>query len=418
MESEKTHSLKHVRLLLFICWFAYTAANIGRMNYSASMVAIIEQTGSSKNAAGLVASFFFFAYGIGQLVNGILCHKYNSRIIVLCALVMSAVMNAGVSLCPNVSPMKYLWLVNGIVQSVLWSSIVKLQAEYLEDKEINKSILIMSTTTATGTFAAYGFSALFVMLGSWRPTFWVASGILLAAAICWFFGLGKVQKNLPKISAKTEQTQITENKTSTPPSVKKPLVISLAFVFLFAMGNGFIKDGITTWVPNLLYETHNLKDYFSILLTLVLPLFSITGAYIFKSMRKKLPNDVLLCGMFYLAGGIISAFILLLYARSLAATVILFAVLQSSMAAINNIVVSSVPVRLRSLGNSGWYAGVINTFTYMGSTVSSFLLGMLAETKGWNSVMLLFVVCAAAIGIIASVFSVFWKKKIKPLIGD
>ncbi len=62
---ERNKSRGCVGLLLFLSWFVYTAANVGRMDYSASMVAVIEQTGSSKNAAGLVASFFFFAYGAG-----------------------------------------------------------------------------------------------------------------------------------------------------------------------------------------------------------------------------------------------------------------------------------------------------------------------------------------------------------------
>lgn len=93
-------------LLLFLCWLAYTAANVGRMNYSASLVAIIEKTGAAKNAAGLVASFFFFAYGIGQLVNGLLCYKYNSRIAIFGALVASSVINVALPFCPNADVMK------------------------------------------------------------------------------------------------------------------------------------------------------------------------------------------------------------------------------------------------------------------------------------------------------------------------
>lgn len=83
MEDKKTR--KCVGLLLFLSWLAYTAANVGRMNYSASMVAVIEETGAAKDSAGLVASFFFFAYGAGQLVNGLLCKRYHTRIAVFLA---------------------------------------------------------------------------------------------------------------------------------------------------------------------------------------------------------------------------------------------------------------------------------------------------------------------------------------------
>ncbi|MDE5896218.1 MAG: MFS transporter, partial [Clostridia bacterium] len=148
-----------IYLLLFLSWFTYTAGSVGRMDYSASMVAIIAETGASKDSAGMVASFFFFAYGAGQLVNGLLCHKYNTRYAIFAALILSCGMNFVIPFLNSVSVMKYLWLVNGLAQSVLWSSLVKLQAEYLNDKDIAKCILIMSTTTAAGTFIAYGISA-------------------------------------------------------------------------------------------------------------------------------------------------------------------------------------------------------------------------------------------------------------------
>lgn len=178
-----------VILLLFLSWIVYTAANVGRMDYSASMVAIIEQTGATKDAAGLVASFFFFAYGVGQLVNGFLCQKYNTRLIIFVSLLLAAVANIALPFCAKVETMKWLWLLNGIVQSVLWSSLVKLQSEYLSDKDIGKSILLMSTTTASGTFIAYGLSALFVAVTGWQLTFYIAGGILIIAAFGLFFGV-------------------------------------------------------------------------------------------------------------------------------------------------------------------------------------------------------------------------------------
>ena len=65
--------------IIFICWLAYTAAYIGRLNFNASIVAIISDLGVTKADAGLVSSCFFFAYGAGQLINGILSKKYNAK---------------------------------------------------------------------------------------------------------------------------------------------------------------------------------------------------------------------------------------------------------------------------------------------------------------------------------------------------
>lgn len=407
-------SRKCVFLLLFLSWLAYTAANVGRMDYSASMVAIIEQTGAAKDAAGLVASFFFFAYGAGQFVNGFLCHKYNSRLVIFGSLLLAATANIALPFCKSVEIMKWLWLVNGLVQSVLWSSLVKLQAEYLTDKDIGKSVLLMSTTTAAGTFIAYGISALSVALKSWQPMFYFAGGLLAVSAFAWFFGIRYVQKNLPEFEVKKAEMPKTENGQSS----KAPVWVALAFVFVFAIANGFIKDGVTIWVPNLLKETYSLETYFSIILTLILPLISISGAYVARLIHKKLPNDVLLCGIFYLASGAILGIIFWLYNRSLAVTIIAFAFVACFMAAINNVVASSVPFRLRTVGRSGMFAGLINTFCYVGSTLSSYLLGAMAEKSGWNSVVLLLLIISAVMGVAATVFAPFWHKKISPLINE
>lgn len=88
------------------------------------------------------------------------------------------------------------------MQSVFWSSLVKLQAEYLNEKDIGKSIIVMSTTTAAGTFIAYGLSALNVAFFSWRITFYIAAAVLVAARIAWLLGVGYVQKNMPKFEIK------------------------------------------------------------------------------------------------------------------------------------------------------------------------------------------------------------------------
>lgn len=401
-----------VRLLLFLCWLVYTAGNVGRMNYAASMVAIIEQTGSPKSAAGIVSSCFFFAYGAGQLVNGLLCHKYNSRLMVFGSLLLAAVANICLPLCRTVSVMKWLWLGNGMVQSVLWSSLVKLQAEYLNERDINKSVLIMSTTTAGGTFIAYGLSALNVAFFSWQITFYLAGALLLASAAAWLYGVGYVQKNLP-----VYQPAGISPTAGGRGRMRAPFVFSLCLVCVFAVASGFVKDGVNTWTPNLLFEVYGIEAHYSILLTLILPLVSVFGAYVAKKAYQKLPNDVLLIGLFFVCGGGVTALILCLYAYTLGFTVAFFAVLSCLIAAVHNLVTAAIPFRLRSMGRSGRFAGIFNMFCYAGSTLSSILLGLLADGSGWNAVIVLLLGLLLGLGAVAMGFSVYWKKKIVPLVG-
>ena len=105
---QNNYSRKCAHWLLFLSWLVYTVGSLGRMNYTASIVAIIWETGESKTSAGIVSSFFFFAYGAGQLVNGLLCQKYNSRLFIFGSLILASVANLCMPFCKTVSAMKWL----------------------------------------------------------------------------------------------------------------------------------------------------------------------------------------------------------------------------------------------------------------------------------------------------------------------
>ena len=108
--------------------------------------------------------------------------------------------------------------------------------------------------------------------------------------------------------------------------------------------------------------------------------------------------------------------ILLLYTKTLGFTVAMFAIVACCMSAVQNVITSAVPFRLRAVGDSGLFAGVINTFCYVGSTLASFLLGGLAERSGWNAVIVLLLILALVGGVLSLAFSPYWKKKIAPLL--
>ena len=105
METVDKNTAVRENKIIFICWLAYTAAYVGRLNFSASIVAIIAELGATKAHAGLVSSCFFFAYGAGQLVNGILSKRYNSRIMVFLSLAISSVLNLMMPICGDISIM-------------------------------------------------------------------------------------------------------------------------------------------------------------------------------------------------------------------------------------------------------------------------------------------------------------------------
>lgn len=374
--------------IIFICWLAYTAAYVGRLNFNASIVAIISDLGVTKADAGLVSSFFFFAYGAGQLINGILSKKYNAKIMIFLSLIFSAFFNILMPISNDISLMKFIWMGNGIVQSVLWSTLIKTLSDYVSDKKLPKAILAMSTTVAIGTLVAYGISSISVKFGNWQAVFFTACAVLIISAITWLVLFGKAPEKIEQPKAeKGEKIKMA-----------KPVLLALFLAAFAGIANGFIKDGINTWVPSVLYEEFGVSQSFSILLTLLLPMVSTMGAAIAKKVHEKIPSHAGMNLIFYIFSALLCGGILLsLKFHSIVAIMVCFICVACGMSMINNVITSMFALDYRRMLNAGFAAGLLNTFCYIGSTTTSYTLGAVAQSNGWNAVfVIMLAVCIGA----------------------
>lgn len=399
-------SNKKSNFLIFLCWAAYTVAYVGRLNYNASMVEILSQLGTTKEAAGTVSSFFFFAYGAGQLINGLLSKRYNTKYSVAVALMASSIINLSMTFCQGIDSMKYLWFLNGAFQSILWSSLIKTLSDNLADSKLSKAVMVMSTTVASGTFAAYGLAALFSYLGlDWTTIFYVAAVVVGAVAVLWFTGMSTVKKE----RAEPESAEI---KTKSRLSFTPVFAVSIAVILISAVTNGFIKDGITTWVPSILKEEFGVPTSLSIIVTLLLPVLSIFGTSLVNALHKKQRDENALNGIFYFVAIIFTVLIILtLKLKSVPLTLMLFGGIACLMSAVNNVITSIVPLYSRDKIDSGFSAGLLNTFCYIGSTLATSLLGKIADTKGWNDVFVCILIFTAVSFIVCFVSAVLNKKE-------
>ncbi len=137
-------------------------------------------------------------------------------------------------------------------------------------------------------------------------------------------------------------------------------VILLTVTAISAIGNGFLKDTVTTWLPALLYEEFGLPEAFSVIITLVLPLSSFLGTMLHVFLRRYVPSHTLLMGLLYTASAL--SLIGVLLARSIDSillTILCFALNSCLMAAVNNIITFIIPMEQK---NSGMCAGVMDAF--------------------------------------------------------
>ena len=378
-------------LLIFLGWLVYTFSYLGKVNYSANITQIIDFYGVTKTQAGTVPTFFFFAYGIGQVFNGLFCKKYNMKWMVFASLFVSAGINLVIAVTSNFAIMKWLWLVNGFVLSILWPTIVRLLSESLPKKVLGTSSVIMGTTVAIGTLIIYGLSSIFAMFDRFKLSFYTAGIAVMIVAVVWLLLYNKAV-NISK-REKDEEEIVIETKTDETPEKeqkkeeRKILFASIYVLCFCAIGVNLIKDGLTTWVPSILKEEFSMSDSLSILLTLFLPVLAVFGNASALKTHKKIPDYVNHCVVVFAVMAIFIGIIIGSLTLEWVSFMLIGLVIVNFFASsLNSLITSIFPLFMRGKVNSGLFAGVLNGFCYVGSTISSYGLGAIADNFGWTAV--------------------------------
>ena len=110
-----------------------------------------------------------------------------------------------------------------------------------------------------------------------------------------------------------------------------------------------------------------------------------------KYLNKKIKSYFSLIGLFFAIATVFIALILVFMQTSYwMAVVVCFAIVICTMHSINNVITAMAPLQMRDKVNSGMFAGVLNGFCYLGSTISAYGLGAIADNSGWNLVFYLF----------------------------
>lgn len=384
--------------LIFLVWLVYATSYLGKVNYSANITQIIDFFQVSKAEAGLPPTFFFFAYGVGQVVNGLLCKRYPIKLTIFLSLTLSALLNLVIAVSSDFGIVKWLWMANGFVLSLLWPTLIRLLSESLANAELGKSSVVIGTTVASGTLTAYALGALFAFLNQFKLSFYAAAFADLLVAVIWLFSYKKattmaLTQKAREDSPAEQETTDESSKVSHP--MARTVILSIVFLCLFAVVTNLVKDGLITWVPSVLKEEYSLPDAMAILLTLVIPIVAIFGNAFALALHKKIADYITqACVCFAAISGIIGVILWSLGAKNMAAMLVGLLLTSLLASSLNSLITAIYPMFMRSQLNSGMFAGILNGFCYLGSTISSYGLGSVADKHGWFGVFwLLLGVC-------------------------
>lgn len=394
--------------LFVLCWIAYFSSYIGRLNYSSVMSSIIEEGILGFSQAGSISMIYFFSYGIGQFVNGILGDRVKPQIMIFLGLFFSGLANLMMGIIHAFPIMMLIWGINGYTQAMIWPPIIRIFAERYSDVEKKKCSVDIVSSMAIGTLASYLLSAYAMKYFSWEAAFYLAAGILIFVSVFWILGYKYVDSHM---ESKTDDRFIRNKHCKTNNNHKnnfgKILLSSgLIGILLPVMIHGVLKDGMTQWVPTFIYERFEVTASFSVVVTMVLPLINLAGAYIARFVDRKHPQKEILSSVFFFVISSGALILLLLIGKwNVFITVGLFAIVTVSMMAVNTLYVNLIPLHFEKDGKVATISGFLNSIAYLGSAVSTFSIGVLVENFGWNVTICVWI----AVTVIA-LCCVVWKR--------
>lgn len=375
------------RLVFIACFAAYTASYVGRINFSAALSAIVSSGLFTKPEGGLIGSAFFVVYGVFQIINGFLGDRISPFKMIISGLSLSCVANVAMTFCTTNVAMAVVWGFNGFALAQLWVAILKILASIINEEMRAKACLHISATLPIGTVLAYLTASVAIKFFSWKHVFYSAAVILAAAAVFFAAVSIGIKKELVfrEVAVQKKLASDGESKKS-----KGIFALFLASGVLFLLPadaiHGAIKEGITTWMPTMLTEVYDTSAAFSVLLSICLPVFNISGAYIITPIYNKVfKKDEIKTGAAILIFTLVPLSLVIFMAKlPIYLSIVLLALCTTAMYTYNYVVITLVPMRFASTGKTATVTGIMNAAAYVGSAASSYGFGVVSEKIGWG----------------------------------
>lgn len=407
---------EHGRIFL-LCFIAYAFSYIGRMNYSACIPSIINEGIFDKTFGGYITTAYLVAYGSGQLINGYISTRMSPKYMIGIGLAGVSVCNLLMGLFPYRYAMAVIWAFDGFFNSMLWTPLIRAFADWLPEGPRARAGVNISVSIPVGTLAAYLIPAIILKHFNWRIVFFVCAGGLALAFLIWCVGMRTLKAYLAKLESSGTATEVSDlggnESCAVTDSMGRILIrMCIPLIAIICFFNGALKDAVTSWTPTYLFDTFDISDFQASLITTLLPIVSVFGAYVARFLDNRIfKNEVAVCGVLYAIA--VGAYILLnlIGHVNVMLSAALISVALSAMWGVNTQVLTFIPFYFNRLHKSSSVSGMLNCTAYIASSACSSIFGALAESVGWSTVTAIWLGIAIAGTVASFLIAPIWKRR-------
>ena len=376
-------------VIVALCSLVYFVSYFARKDFAAVMASMIAEGFITKSRGGFIGMGLFIAYGAGQLVSGYLGDKLRPRTLLAVGLATTMLANLAMPLLPTPALMIPVWAINGFAQAMLWPPIVRILADNLDHDRFVTANLIVTMAAHAATILLYLYVPLCLQFMTWRAVFFTATLITAVTLVIFAVSMFFVTLDRPRAPRKT---QVDFEKAPERVGFWTLFVqAGLPTIFLAIVAMGFLRDGIESWLPTLYGEAFGRTASESILVSAVLPVFSILSITAIKFAHKTrlFSNESRGSAVLFLAAALLCVPLAVLINFEQTALrlvcLVLAALICGTMHAINFLYISCLPGRFAAHGRAATASGFCNAFTYVGAAVSMYGIAAVAEWMGWSA---------------------------------
>lgn len=413
--------------LFWYCFLAYLCSYIGRKNFSACIPAMIEDGFLTKTFGGYISASYMIVYCAGQLINGILGSRYKPVYMISIGLFGAAVCNLLMGVMPSAIPMPVIWAVNGLAHSMLWAPIIRVFTDQIPDERRLWAGANIGASCCLGAVLAFVIPAIVLKYSTWRNVFFLSSIILFASFFIWILGNHKLRDYLKFIGItckherahvykKTSRDDNDVNLTNAHPKKNTLIGIVLAsgiwMVFFALLCNGALRDGVESWVPTFLKEQFNISTSLASLISVVVPVVSISGTYTSNWLNNRyIKNELYTAGIAFIIASV--AVLGIFFTRNTNALVcaLFLSISTAAMWGANHMFLTQLPYNFAKYNLSASATGLFNSVIYLSSAISSGIYGILADNVGWEVLIYVWFFAGIAGVIFCYVTGKSWAKK-------
>ncbi len=413
---------KRYKVIIWICCILYTLSVICKGIYASSLIEVVNSMKITKAEAGYVITSYYIVYAIGQIVFGQTAKRGDPALKIGLSLLGSAILLMWFALCNSLPLMIVIWGIHGIVQAVVWPSLVELQSRYLPSKLIESSAVIIASGMAVAAVISYVVSSLSVKIYAWQLAFYSVAFVSLILGV---FTVAFFTKYLKQTKEHKKKGKPIENKERTGAGMRSNtntyIFIALVFTSALVIITSYLRHGVTNWLPNMLSEVFSVPSYFSIIMTVIVAIVSLFGSVLVKFLHKYFNNYMTLIAVVSMTMLICNVLLALFYDGNMLLSVGLSSFIVMCTACINVVLASVIPLNMRDVVNSGNFSAFMNAFASVAVAFTTTLSGAIIDSNGGNNWQafynygIIFVVVEVLLAVMASIF---WKRKMEGILHN